>query len=526
VAKILVVDDHAPNRQFLFKLLGYGGHEVLEAADGREGLRVCRAERPDLVISDILMPTMDGYEFVRQLRDEPATAQMVVIFFTATYHQRAAAALAQACGVVHLLNKPSKPDEILKVVHEALGHTPPPMCRPPAEDFRREHLTLLTDTLSQKVAELETVNRRLERRLQHLAALRNIDLAILSSLDLRVTLNVILDQTTTQLGTDAAAILLLDPERQFLEYAAVRGFRHRAPARSPLRSQQGYASRAVSGRLPVRVPDLAAADEADPSTFLPADEGFLAYFAEPLIAKGQVKGVLEVFHRTPLAPDAEWLEFLEALAGQAAIAIDSARMVQGLQRSNAEVAQAYDATLEGWVRALDLRDRETEGHTQRVTEGTLELARAMGLDNGALTHIRRGALLHDIGKIGIPDRILLKPGPLTEAEWEIMRRHPLYAYQMLAPIGYLRNALDIPYCHHERWNGTGYPRGLKQEQIPLAARMFAVVDVWDALTFDRPYRAAWPRSQVLIYIREQAGKQFDPKVVEAFTTFSALGQPE
>jgi putative nucleotidyltransferase with HDIG domain len=245
-------------------------------------------------------------------------------------------------------------------------------------------------------------------------------------------------------------------------------------------------------------------------------EGFVAYYAAPLIAKGQLKGVLELFHRAQFTPDADWLEFLGTLAGQAAIAIDNAQLFEQSQRLSTDLVLAYDATIEGWSRALDLRDKETEGHTQRVTELTLQLARALGMSEQELVHVRRGALLHDMGKMGVPDGILLKPGPLTDAEWEVMRQHPAFAYEMLSPIAYLRPALDIPYCHHEKWDGSGYPRGLKGEQIPLAARIFAVVDVWDALRSDRAYRAAWPEDKVREYIGEQAGKYFDPRVVAAF----------
>jgi putative nucleotidyltransferase with HDIG domain len=230
-----------------------------------------------------------------------------------------------------------------------------------------------------------------------------------------------------------------------------------------------------------------------------------------------VVGVLEVFHRSFFKPDREWLDFFEALTGQAALAIDNASLFSDLQKSNLDLLQAYDTTLEGWSRALDLRDEETEGHSQRVTEMTLRIARVwQNMGNNELRYIRWGALLHDIGKMGIPDRILLKPGPLTDEEWEIMKRHPVHAYDLLYPITFLRPALDIPYCHHEKWDGTGYPRGLKGEQIPLAARIFAVVDVWDALRSDRPYRPAWPEEATRTFIAEQAGKHFDPRIVEVF----------
>ncbi len=224
-------------------------------------------------------------------------------------------------------------------------------------------------------------------------------------------------------------------------------------------------------------------------------EGFISHTIIPLIAKGQVKGILELFHRTPFYPKEDWLGFLKTLSNQAAIAIDNATLFSDLQGANIKLARAYDATLEGWSRAMDLRDKETEGHSQQVTETTLLLAQKIGIGEEELVHINRGALLHDLGKLGVPDSILNKPGSLTDEEMGIMRRHPVLAYELLAPIDYLRPALDIPYCHHERWNGSGYPRGLKGDQIPFSARIFAVADVFDALTSDRPYRAAWPREQ-------------------------------
>jgi putative nucleotidyltransferase with HDIG domain len=211
---------------------------------------------------------------------------------------------------------------------------------------------------------------------------------------------------------------------------------------------------------------------------------------------------------------------VSTLATQAAIAIENAQLFMNLKGSNIDLAAAYDATIEGWSRALDLRDKETEGHSQRVTEMTLSLAQAMGFSKEELIHIRRGALLHDIGKMGVPDHILLKPGKLTEQEWEIMSQHPRFAYNLLSPIAYLKPALDIPYCHHEKWDGMGYPRGLKGEQIPLTARIFAVVDVWDALSSDRPYRAAWTEEKVREHIWAGAGTHFDPQVVEAFMKIS------
>ena len=187
-----------------------------------------------------------------------------------------------------------------------------------------------------------------------------------------------------------------------------------------------------------------------------------------------------------------------------------------IEQAHEQLLSAYDATLAGWSHALDLRDKETEGHSQRVTDLSEKLARMMGIGETELVFMRRGSLLHDIGKLGVPDAILLKPDKLTDDEWVIMRKHPQYAYDMIFPIEYLRPSLDVPYCHHEKWDGSGYPRGLKGAEIPLAARIFAIVDVWDALTSDRPYRLAWDNQRALDHIREQSGKHFDPQVVELF----------
>lgn len=193
------------------------------------------------------------------------------------------------------------------------------------------------------------------------------------------------------------------------------------------------------------------------------------------------------------------------------------KMVSSLSRSENDLISTYDKTLEGWSLALELRDEATQGHTKRVTELTLELARAMGIEEAKITNIRRGALLHDIGKIGIPDRILLKPGPLTKAERKMIEMHPVFAREMLKKIEFLHPAMDIPTFHHEKWDGKGYPTGLFREEIPIAARIFAVIDVWDALTSDRPYRKAWPYEKALAYIISNSGTHFDPEVVTVFS---------
>jgi PAS domain S-box-containing protein len=370
--------------------------------------------------------------------------------------------------------------------------------------------------IAHDITERKRVEWETRRRVEQFEALHNIQTAISGSTDLHLVLNVLLDHVTAQLDVDAADVLIFDPATQGLAFAAGRGFRTAALQHSRLRVGEGYAGQVALERRPVHVPDLRRAINGFQRSPLLPQEDFIEYHGLPLVAKGQLVGVMEIFQRASVARSQGWLDFLNVLAGQAAIAIDNARLFEGFQRANVELTLAYDATLEGWSRALDLRDKETEGHTQRVTEMTLRLARAMGMSEGELVQMRRGALLHDIGKMGIPDSILLKPGPLTDEEWGVMRQHPALAHEMLSPIVHLRPALDIPYCHHEKWDGTGYPRGLKGEQIPLAARIFAVVDVWDALRSDRPYRPAWPAETAREHIRSLAGTHFDPRVVEAF----------
>jgi PAS domain S-box-containing protein len=381
------------------------------------------------------------------------------------------------------------------------------------------YIMMLRDVTERKRAAAD-----LDLQMARLAALRAIDIAIMASLDLRVTLNVCLDQVTAQLGADATAVQILDPHMQTFRCAAVRGFRTSAMQRSPLRVSQEYAGRAVLERRTICVPDLHAAPDFQRSD-MAYQEGFASYYAAPLITKGQVTGVLEVFHRTMIEPDQSWLEFFETLAGQIAIAIDNATLFDNLQRSNADLILAYDTTLAGWSRALDLRDKETEGHSERVTELSLRLAEAMHMTPSELVHMRRGALLHDIGKLAIPDRILLKPGKLSDEEWTVMRLHPVYAHEWLWPITYLRPALDIPYSHHEKWDGSGYPRGLRGEQIPLAARIFALADGWDAMRSDRPYRAAMTVEAVREYVLAQSGKHFDPQIVSVFLDLEETQAP-
>ncbi len=364
-----------------------------------------------------------------------------------------------------------------------------------------------------------------QRQVRRLTSLRDIDSAIASSFDLRLTLNILMDQTLSHLNVDAVNIGLYHSELQSVSYLSGVGFTVPSPTRPPVRMGEGLAGQVLLKQRTCHITNLQNAPEAA-NEVLVKRERFVTYIGIPLIVKGQIKGVFEVFHRSPLSPTPDWMEFLHTLAGQAAIAIDSSQLFENLQRSNQELIQAYDTTLEGWARALELRDRETEGHTRRVTEMTMRLARFIGVNDNEMVNIYRGVLLHDIGKMGVPDHILKKKGKLTDEEWAEMRQHPVYAYNLLSPISFLRGVLDIPYCHHEHWDGSGYPRGLKGEQIPLAARIFSVVDNWDALLSDRPYREAWPLEKVKAYLRESAGTLLDPKIVNIFLSMIEQDQKQ
>lgn len=364
------------------------------------------------------------------------------------------------------------------------------------------------------VTERLKIENKNRQQFKRLTALRDIDTVITSSLNRSVTLSALLKHVQEELEVDAADILSFSASSQTMQTLAQIGFNNLRIDSMPFKVEGSTCLQAINERRNQCIADVSKISARRVETFV--REGFVASCITPLIVKGQIKGVLEIFQRRSYSPDSEWLEFLDTLAGQTAIALDNADLFEGLQRSNMELMRAYEATIEGWSRAMDLRDQYTEGHSTRVTDLTLRLAKAMHIPEDQLIHIQRGSLLHDIGKMAIPDQILLKPGQLTAEEWEIMRRHPDYALDFLSAIHFLRPALDIPYCHHEKWDGSGYPRGLKGNTIPLAARIFAVVDVWDALSSNRPYRQAWLPDKVSEHIRRESGKHFDSQVVETF----------
>ncbi len=348
--KILIVDDQAINLRLLRAQLESEEHVVLEAADGIEALEILGQDPIDLVISDILMPRMDGYVLLTEIRNSSKFSLLPFVVYTATYTSPSDEKLSLELGADLYLRKPASLADLIKAIKTVTSDQ--------QRFVRQTHAT--------------------------------VDVTVMK------------------------------------EY-----------------------NQALVNKLEQKLGELEASN-------------------------------------------------------------------QKLLESEDRLLLGYDATIEGWSRALDLRDKETEGHSQRVTGLAYSLAKNMGLEKDDLVNIRRGALLHDIGKMGVPDTILFNPGQLTDEEWLVMKMHPVYAYDMLFPILYLREALKIPYSHHEKWDGSGYPQGLSAEAIPFAARIFAVADVYDALISDRPYRKAWSQEKALDYIKEQAGIHFDPKVVAVF----------
>ncbi|HKL85437.1 MAG TPA: HD domain-containing phosphohydrolase [Treponemataceae bacterium] len=356
-----------------------------------------------------------------------------------------------------------------------------------------------------RIAEL---NSNLSIEVAHLSSLRTIDQAISATYSRDALLNVLMSEILSQQKVDAVIFSLIDPSGTTPIVAGSRGFLGKAPeGERHITPSTVYIQNILVDTLPKILEN---------KNILFAHEGFIGYCRIPLSSQGETNGILEIFARTQLPSDPEWHLFLQTLAGQAAIAIENTRLVEGLKRANSNLREAYNTTIEGWSRALDLRDHETEGHCSRVAQLCVQLGTRIGLLDHDIENLYRGALLHDIGKVGIPDSILLKPGPLTVEERGIMNLHPQYSYDLLSPIEFLLPALSIPWCHHEKWDGSGYPQGLKGTDIPLFARIFAVIDVWDALSSERPYRGAWEKERTIEYIKSEAGKHFDPDIVKIF----------
>ncbi|MHB8857597.1 MAG: HD domain-containing phosphohydrolase [Bellilinea sp.] len=371
---------------------------------------------------------------------------------------------------------------------------------------RRKAESLLRDSL-----------RETRLHLSRLTALRNIDTTITSNMDTVAKLDSVLVTIQESLNVDAVDILRIDKDENSLVPIAAKGLSTDFLEVQPFLISDPVLTDLRENNEPLILVNPSKAQlPVWTKSRLNNSHWIDFYGAAPMISGDRLIGVLEVFARQPLEIDDGWLDHLKSLALQATITLENDEMIHGIQRANHELVQAYEGTLVGWARALELRDKETRGHSERMMDLTMHLGRRLGMDSQKLEVIARGVLLHDIGKMGVPDYILHKPGPLTDEEWVVMRQHPQFAYNLLKNIPYLEGALEVAFCHHERWDGKGYPRGLKGEDIPFSARIFSIIDVWDALTHDRPYRPAWPEEETLNYIRSQANTQFDPRVVEAF----------
>lgn len=365
------------------------------------------------------------------------------------------------------------------------------------------------------------VSEYLHTSQRQLRALVGVGHVINSSRGLEAVLDEVMDTVIALMRAERGLIMLCDADGE-LPVKAARGM-----DQINLDGNDFFVSKTIVRRVSeTGNPVLTTNAQEDPrfgEQKSVVEHNLRSILCVPLKLKDEIIGVIFVDSRvySGLFEEND-LEILSAFADQAAVAIDNARMFDKLQKANLELTEAYDATLKGWALTLELRDKETEGHTQRVTALTEVLARKLGINGKELEHIRRGSLLHDIGKMAIPDYILLKPGELTLAERKFMELHPDFARDMLVNIEFLRPAIDIPYCHHEKWDGSGYPQNLRGEEIPFAARIFAVVDVWDALTSDRPYRDPLEPEEVRIYIQGESGKHFDPRVVRAFLEIENL----
>ena len=354
-----------------------------------------------------------------------------------------------------------------------------------------------------------------------LGALMGVGRAINSSLGLKRVLEEVMDSLIELMSAERGFLMLRESNGELKERIA-RRIDHSNLDKDAIKVSQTIVKKVVESGEAILTTN-AQEDPRFENQMSVAAYQLRSILCAPLKIKDRLIGVIYVDNRARAGIFQEReLGLIRAFSDQAAVAIDNAQLFDGLQASNKELQDAYRATLEGWVHALDMRDKETEGHTQRVTTLTERLARSMGVGEDDLVHIRRGALLHDIGKMAIPDGILLKPGPLTDDERELIKKHPVYAYDMLKQIDFLLPAIDIPHYHHEKWDGTGYPEGLRGESIPFPARIFPVIDVYDALVSNRPYRKALPPEEVRERIKADAGSHFDPQVVDAFLQMENL----
>jgi putative nucleotidyltransferase with HDIG domain len=351
-----------------------------------------------------------------------------------------------------------------------------------------------------------------------LSTLFKVSSALASTLELSEVLQVAIESAVDLIGLDTGAIYILEGDMLYLG-ATTPPLPDAFPAELRLAhlNDHPHIKETMEIKAPVYLSNVREATLSPAEKVVVESRQLLSILFFPLMLKKDAIGAFIVGTTSKMRRFTQTeIDLCNTLSYQVSLAVANAQLYKKAQQAIVDLTQAYNATLEGWSRVMDIRDHATDEHTQRVANLTVELARRMGLSEPELGYIRRGALLHDIGKMGIPDVILHKPAALSESEWKIMKTHPDLACQILSHIDYLAPAMEIPHCHHEKWDGSGYPRKLRGVEIPLSARIFSVVDVFDALTSDRPYRRAWTPKEALTYIQEQSGRQFDPEAVKAF----------
>jgi len=484
--RLLIVEDIPDDAELMvMRLEEEGFSPEWQRVQTEEDFLKALEERPEFILADWNLPQFSGLRALELLNESGLDIPFILV--SGSIGEEAA---------IDILHRGAS-DYILKDRSRRLGQS---VRRTLESRQHQEGKKQAEAELKGRLAELEVLYS-ISSSLRHLESLD----AILSSL---------LDQTLAALEAEAGAIWLENRDGKKLHLASARGWLERLDA-LVFEPGEGLVGSTYLLEQPYTCPEFILDPKINKKALAIAPSGWGGALV-PIYNNEEIIGVMAISVALPREITAEEVKLLASIAEMAGIAIHRIRLFEDLQAAGEVLASAYDETIKGWAGALELRDQETEGHCERVPSLTMTIARKLGIPEDQIIHIYRGSLLHDIGKMGIPDSILLKPGKLDDKEWELMYKHPSYAYDMLGPIDYLRPALDIPYCHHEKWDGSGYPRGLKGEEIPMAARIFAVVDVYDALTSDRPYRKAWSENEALEYVKNESGRHFDPQVVEVF----------
>ena len=484
--RLLIVEDVPDDAELMVMRLEEEGFNVdWQRVQTEEDFLVALEREPDFILADWSLPQFSGLRALELLKENHLDIPFILI--SGSIGEEAAIDALHQGASDYILKDRSK--RLGQAVRRTLD----------SRRYRKEKEHAEAD-LKRRLAELEVLFK-MSTSLRYLENLDEI-------------LKAMLDQILTAIDTDAGAIWLNKHDQGELYLASAKGW-YTGLDNVIIKFNESIVGYTYKHDKPYKSVEFVRDNKLSAKALDLTPPGWGGAMI-PIHSHKEKIGVLDVAVPLPRKINDEEIRLLVSIAEMAGIAIHRTSIFEELQAAGIALASAYDETIKGWANALELRDKETEGHSERVTAFTVKMAKNMGISENILIHIYRGSILHDIGKMGVPDTILLKPGPLDEREWEIMRKHPQYAYNMLEAIDYLKPALNIPYCHHERFDGSGYPRNLKVEEIPLEARIFAVIDVYDALTSDRPYRLAWSKNDALAHIRQESGKHFDPQVVELF----------